>query len=181
MNDGLKSSRFWIRGWALFLCLGILVSCGTGCASLKKKFTRQKKKQAREEFIPVLDPIDYPPPVVSAQQRYREHYALWKIWQRDLVQNIEARAPEKKQRYLLDQTIVQLREMGKWLQENKKAQLSVLAGELEGVLQSYETPAPLRDASSTKRKIEANAKKVRAAFDPKAVQEDLVEDDAGAH
>lgn len=181
MNDRLKRSRAWGRGCALFLCLGILISCGAGCASLKKKFTRQKKKQAHEEFIPVLDPIDYAPPVVSAQQRYQDHYGLWKIWQRDLVQNIEARAPEKKQKYLLEQMIAQLREMGKWLVEEKRAQLSVLTGELEGILQSYETPAPLRDASSTKRKIEANAKKVRAAFEPKVVQGDLVKGDAEAH
>jgi hypothetical protein len=161
--------------------VGILISCGSGCASLKKKFTRQKKKQAREEFIPVLDPIDYAPLVVSAQQQYQRHYSLWKIWQRDLVQNIEAGAPQKKQRYLFEQMIVQLREMGAWLPGNKRAELLVFVEELEGILASYETPAPLRDAFSIKRKIESNAKKVRVAFDPKVVQEHLVKDDAGAH
>ena len=181
MNDRLGRCPYWVRGCAAFLCLGILVSCGLGCASLKKKFTRQKKKQVHEEFVPVLDPIDYAPPVVSAQQEYRQHYSIWKIWQRDLVQNIEADAPEKKQRYLLEQMIAQLREMEKWLLEEKRARLSVLVGELEGILQSYETPAPLRDASSTKRKIEANAKKVRAAFDPKVVKDYLVDDNAGTH
>ena len=181
MNDRLKRSGSGIRGCALFLCLGILVSCGPGCASLKKKFTRQKKKQVHEEFVPVLDPIDYAPPVVSAQQEYRQHYSIWKIWQRDLVQNIEADAPEKKQRYLLEQMIAQLREMDKWLLEGKRAELLVLVEELEGVLKSYETPAPLRNMFSVKKKVESNAKKVRAAFDPKVVQDYLAGDDAGTH
>lgn len=181
MNDNSGRFQRLVRGCAVFLCLGILISCGPGCASLKKKFTRQKKKQAREEFIPVLDPIDYAPPVVSARQEYREHYSLWKIWQRDFVQNVEAKAPEKKQKYLLEQMIAHLREMGKWLLEDKRTQLSVLGGELEAILKSYETPAPLRDAFSIKRKIESIAKRVRAAFDPKVVQDYLVQDDAEAH
>ena len=176
-----NSAHLWHRGAFGFrlsagvVCLSVLLVSVGGCASLRKKFVRQKKKAAQEEeFIPVLDPTDYAPAVVSAEERYAYHYSLWKVWYRDLVENIEHKKSDKKQKYLLGQVVVQLEEMGKRLGEEKRKELNVFIGEWEAIRAFYEKPAPMRSASSLKRKIEASAQKIRQQFNPDAVRVFLI-------
>ena len=47
-----------------------------GCSTLRKKFVRQKKKEDKQEFVPVLDPVDYPDVVKTAGGIYEHHYML---------------------------------------------------------------------------------------------------------
>jgi hypothetical protein len=150
------------------------VSAG-GCTSLRKKFVRQKKKAVQqEEFIPVLDPVDYAPAVVSAEERYAYHYSLWKVWHRDFVENIDHKESDKKQKYVLGQVVAQLEEMSKWMADEKRRELNASIGEWEAILAFYEEPVQVRSMSSLKRKIEANAQKIRQQFNPDAVRGFLV-------
>lgn len=77
--------------------IGIVLGISTamlsvsGCTPLKKKFTRQKKvdKENDPKFIPVLNPVEYEERKVSAEENYKYHYSLWKVWNKDLLQTIE--------------------------------------------------------------------------------------------
>ena len=167
MNNRSRESEFYLRGIEGVVCLSVFVSSVGGCAPLRQKFIRKKKEKSQvEEFIPVLDPIDYPPKMVSAQERYQYHYSLWRVWQRDMVSNIENQESDKRQKYLVGQVIVQLEEMKKWIVGEKKTELDSLIHELREISEAYANPAAMRNQSSLKRKFEANARKVRDQFNP---------------
>ena len=59
------SHRFQKRYQLLMWIVPVLiVSLGfSGCETMRRKFVRQKKKKETAEFIPVLEPIEYPGPV----------------------------------------------------------------------------------------------------------------------
>ena len=174
----MKSNGFQTRNYlsvlGLFVSLCVLTVSVAGCASLQKKFTRKKKEKTSEAFIPVLDPVDYPPPSVSPEERYRYNYSLWKVWYRDLVKNIDAKESDKSQKYLVGQIIAQLEEMKKWVSEAKQKELSERVGEWNAILAMYEKPAVMRSTMSLKRKAEASAKKIRDQLNPEATKEFLV-------
>jgi len=150
-------------------CLCVLFLALSGCAPLRKKFIRKKKKdQATDsKFIPVLDPIDYPEKIYSAEENYKYHYSLWKVWNKDLLQVIERGGSGKRQKYLIDQSIKQLEEMRDLLNDAKQAGLTELVGKLKGVRQDYDKPSSMRNNFSIRSKIKRNAKKIRNGFSPK--------------
>ncbi len=172
--NGCRNERYLsVLSVLVVLCM-LTVSVG-GCASLRKKFTRKKKEKTSEQaFIPVLDPIDYPAPSVSSEERYRYHYSLWKVWQRDLVKNIDNKGSDKSQKYLLGQIIAQLEEMKKWITAAKQKELSEAISEWDAILAMYERPAALRSPVSLKRKVEASAKKIRNQLNPEMTKELLI-------
>ena len=175
----MKSNGFRTRNYltvlSFLVSLCVLAVSAGGCASLHKKFTRKKKEKANEQaFVPVLDPIDYPPPSVSPEERYRYNYSLWKVWYRDLVKNIDGKESDKSQKYLVGQIIAQLEEMKKWVSEAKQKELSERVGEWNAILTMYEQPAVTRSMMSLKRKVEASAKKIRDQLNPEATKEFLV-------
>jgi len=151
-------------GFIYFLCVSFLMVCG--CTPLRKKFTRKKKESSKtnQKFIPVLDPIDYPEKIYSAESHYRHHYSLWQVWNKDLLQVLERNGSDKRQKYLLGQAIEQLGEMKKWLADAKQAELSESIKELQKVQQDYTKPASMRNKFSTQKKIERAAKKIRKEF-----------------
>lgn len=172
-NDRRNAHDLPVLSILVILCV-LTVSVG-GCTSLRKKFTRKKKEKTNEQaFVPVLDPIDYPPPSVSPEERYRYHYSLWKVWYRDLGQKIDARESDKIQKYLVSQIIAQLEEMKKWVTEAGQKELSESIGEWNAILAMYEQPAAIRSAVTLKRKIETSAKKIRNDLNPEIVKDFLV-------
>lgn len=176
MNRHLKPSSPCVRFGTLVLCLAVVVVSFGGCASLRRKFTRKKqKKEQKAEFIPVLDPVDYPARMVSAGERYRYHYSLWKVWQEELIQEIDHKGSDKKQRYLLAQVIVQMEEMRKSLTEEKKEALGSFIAEFQRIAQMYDEPKPMRSMFSIKKKIESNGKKIRGQFRPGDVEGFLIQ------
>ena len=173
-SNGFRSNDFLtVAGLLISLCV-LTVSVG-GCTPLRQKFTRKKKEKINEQaFVPVLDPIDYPPPSVSPQERYRYNYSLWKVWQRDLVQKIESNESDKTQKYLVSQIITRLEEMKKWVAGVKHEELAEAIGEWNAILALYDQPAAMRSMMSVKRKVETSAKKVRNQFNPEAVKGFLI-------
>ncbi len=171
----MKSNGFQTRNYmsvlGLFVSLCVLTVSVAGGASLQRKFTRKKKEKTSEAFVPVLDPVDYPPPSISSEERYRYHYSLWKVWYRDLVQKIDGRESDKTQKYLVGQIIVQLEEMKKWVSEAKQKELFDRIGEWNAILAMYERPAALRSTMTLKRKMDTSAEKVRDQLNPEVVKE----------
>ena len=162
-KSGFRKGEYSL-GVICTVCVLFLMT--SGCTPLRKKFTRKKKEEGKtdQKFIPVLDPIDYPEKIYSADSHYKQHYSLWKVWNKDLLQVIELEGSDKRQEYLLAQAIEQLEEMRKWLTVAKQAELLKLIDELREVQQTYEKSASIRNKSSIKRKIERTAKKIRSDF-----------------
>ncbi len=138
-----------------------------GCSTLKKKFVRQKKKTAEsEKIIPVLNPIEYEPKVVSAEERYRYHYSMWQVWHRDLINAIVEKRSGKKQKYLITQCAAQLTEMKGWIDTSKQTELQMFITNLQNIEQAYQRPDLMRNTFSIRKKLQANAKNIRAQFKP---------------
>ncbi len=166
MND--KKHHFQ-KSFSVFIgCICVVVLTVSGCTPLRKKFTRKKKDDGgqSQKFIPVLEPIDYPEKVYLPLEKYKHHYSLWKVWEKDLLQTIDRGGSDKRQKYLLEQSVIQLEEMRKVLISEKQAEFSVLVNELRSVQEVYERPASMRSKFSIKKKIERNASRVRGEFAP---------------
>jgi len=107
-------NNFSLAFSAIILSLIVLFAIG-GCTPLKKKFTRENKKDPKDKgFIPVLDPIQYPQASVSPEKQYKLHYSLWRVWHTDLMDQFRRDGKDKKQEYLINQMIVELTEMKNW-------------------------------------------------------------------
>jgi hypothetical protein len=155
-----------------FICgLCVLFLASSGCTPLRKKFIRQKKQDGggEQKFIPVLDPVEYPEKVYSAEEGYKYHYSLWKVWNKDFLQVLEGDGSEKRQRYLLGQSIEQLEKMRNLLTDEKKPVLTVLINELIDVGQGYDRSSAMRSKFSIRSKVERNAKEIRNGFSPKYI------------
>ena len=152
----------------IFVCLLYFVFSSAGCEPLRKKFIREKKKDKQSQrFIPVLEPEEYPVKMISAQEQYRYHYSLWKVWYRDFIQAIDDNSSGKRQVYLLAQQIKELEKMGKLLVDERSQALKPVIEDLRGVVRQLGRPEKLRNSFSIKKSVNAAAKKVRMGFRPK--------------
>ena len=154
----------------LMLCAILLL--GGGCQPLRKKFIRQKKKQQVEEANPILTPIDYAPAQVSAKERYEHHYALWRVWHRDLAQEMMERENtfSKRQLYLLEEEIAQLEEMKKWVVPQKQEALNLRMEKLYKIRETLQRPLFDRENLTVKRQLDRLDKDIRQNFKPQVME-----------
>lgn len=151
----------------LISCLLMVVILTVGCQPLKQKFIRKKKgNNASREFIPVLDPIDYGPATVTSKDRYSKHYSLYRVWFRDFVQNIDSRSSDKKMKYLVDQMIVNLTEMQRWVVEEKRIDIGDYIIETSKVRDKLDEPSQLRSIERLKVKIDRIGRKLIREMNP---------------
>src|SRR3989344_1830966 len=94
-----------------FAIIFMFVAGLTGCEPLRKKFTRAKKKVQETEDIPILEPIEYPKTVLTAEALYKKSYGLWKIWHVELSNSIVNTTNRKRQLYFLNQVVSTLSQM----------------------------------------------------------------------
>lgn len=174
MNSGKCLTPTWLKIFLALNLLCIVTVFSSGCEPLRKKFTRKKKGEQKQETVPVLTPIDYPPSRHSVKERYQYHYSLWRVWDKELMQTMDHKASDKKQRYLLEQIIVQLNEMKKWITSEKQSPLEALIRDLQQIQDRMAEPRPLRSRSSLKKKLELNAKKIRQNFNPSLLQDHFI-------
>src|SRR3989338_3029470 len=130
MIPNRQKRLFYVSIVSVFLLLAVMTT--SGCEPLRKKFTRQKKKDqgGSSKFIPVLDPIDYPDKVVTPQESYRHYFSLWQAWDKELVMRIEEHASNKKIDFTVHQALAQLTEMEKLLTGEKQKQLGQYIAQL---------------------------------------------------
>lgn len=167
MHKLLKSSHSAM--FVVSVCL--MVALSSGCETFRKKFTRKKKKaEVNNEFIPILEPIDYPSKAQDPTQQYKYHYSLWKVWEKDLLQAFTEVNNDKRQKYLLGQMIEQLEKMASCLVLEKEGSLKILIGEYDVVAQILDRPLAMRDVGSLKLKVERINKKIRSVFNPQLLE-----------
>ena len=164
LKTGQSKSISFQVSLALVFVTFLLTS--SGCEPFRKKFTRQKKKDESptSQFVPVLDPVDYPDKVESPPELYRHHFSLWQVWDRELIMRIEEHASNKKINDTVDQSLTQLTEMQKLLTGEKQKKLSEYVAQLNALKKDLEQPAAVRNDNSIQRKIERIGKNVREGF-----------------
>ena len=158
------------------LLVTFVMTITSGCEPLRKKFTRQKKKDAgTAEFIPVLDPVDYPDKVATAEELYRHYYSLWQVWDRELLVSVQQQTSDKRIKANLDQVLVQLTEMGKLLTGEKQKTLQGYTDQVNTIQKDLIQPAQMRNNGLIQRKLERLDKSVREGFRFKEVQGSLTQ------
>jgi hypothetical protein len=165
-----------IRLIGLLLCLVMIVLETVGCSeSFRKKFVRKKKEATREEFIPVLEPVEYPAAERSAEKRYRYFYSLWKVWSTDYLTSFDEKENEKKEKYALVQVLKSLDEMKKWLKEEKQPQLNTYLEEVKKVDAMYQLASAMRNRNAMRAQYERIMNGIRRDYAPKVMEKYYIE------
>src|SRR3989338_1218458 len=114
-----------MRAVVVAVCAAVVFS---GCEPLRKKFVRQKKKDASAatEVVPILQPEVYPEKVFDPVKQYKQHYGLWGVWHKDYLSILEDNGSDKRQIYVLTQMAAQLEKMENLLAGEKKQGLKQL-------------------------------------------------------
>ena len=110
------------------LCWGVvtLFSCmllTTGCETLRKKFTRQKKNQKTEEVM-IVSPRDYSAHPFPNDVLYKRYFTYWKSWNQELLTSLNDRPSDIKVLDCTEQAIINLKKMATYLNEAKAKELS---------------------------------------------------------
>lgn len=115
------------------------VACGLvfcvssmGCETLKKKFTRKRRRPEAQEVM-IVSPRDYSSHPFPAEVLYKQYFVYWKSWQQELVSNIGDRASHKKIVDCAEQALVNLRKMSAYLDDAKAAELATYILEMEAL------------------------------------------------
>ncbi|MBI3315166.1 MAG: hypothetical protein HYZ86_04445 [Candidatus Omnitrophica bacterium] len=146
-----------LKAYALIACLVVTSISLSACEPLRKKFTRQKKKDAfaQQDFIPVLEPQEYPAAEKDPVQNYKQHYALIKVWYRDMWRALEERGSDKQQRYLIKTIYGHIDEMRKLVGPQQQQKLDDLAKVLSYYDSALGVPAPMRNVSRIRSDLRA--------------------------
>ena len=147
----------------------------TSCENVRKKFVRQKKKDQTEDknFIPVLEPQEYPAPEKNPIENYKQHYSLIKAWYKDLEVSLIARYPGGSVSYALKQIFSHIDEMQKLLLEPMHPELQKLRGLLTYYRDSLEDPAAMRNVSRLQSDLRAFDRQLRS-LNPGKIKDKLV-------
>ncbi len=138
--------------WTFVAVILVSAIALTGCQPLKQKFVRKKKVKA-DKFVPILEPVDYKAESVSAERRYNHYYLTYRIWERELMENIQRDESDKRVREALDKLIVQLQEMDEWVSIEKKQRLNELTEKYQSMSEYFERPRPMRNVKSFESKL----------------------------
>ena len=159
----------------LFIGIFIFMALSTGCEPLRKKFTRKKKEDVSQtEFVPVLDPVDYPDKKESPEQIYKLHYSLWQVWYKDYAIAAQENSSDKKIFYTLNQLLAQVEEMQKVLRGEKQQLVVNIGQQVQNVITQYKTPRGVRDDAGLRQQVMSVDKKLRNNLKFEYVKDNLV-------
>ena len=167
------TSRQWRNFIGGLLVLAVMTAT-VGCEPLRKKFIRKRKAaQESSEDIPVLEPIDYPDKVYTAEDLYKQHYSLWQVWQREFLIDIEGSSNLKKQLYDFDQLTAQLQAMQALLTSQKQEKLKAILNQFKPLRPQINQPGPFQNRTVIRLNVESFGKKIREGYKFNQVKESL--------
>ncbi len=150
----------------LGLCAAVLFS-SAGCTPLRKKFTRQKKKDAIDDsIVPVLEPVEYPVKQHGAKEDYAQHYSLFRVWFSDFDTNRNSTSNEKKLTFDLDSALNELDEMEKILKSPAKEELAKVKVQVEFIRKEYDKSKAFRNQARIDSDIRTIDRTMRKNFKP---------------
>lgn len=127
------------------LVVVMAVTSLSGCAAFKRKFVRKRNVEKKEQFIPVLEPIAYPPAHTTAAQRYQQHYALWKVWSKELLQIVQKETNNKRVHFYVDQILIQMGHMREEISAERQEMLDLLITRMQVLQQYLDKPESIRN------------------------------------
>ena len=104
-----------------FILIIVLLINVLGCEAFVRKFTRKSKKD-QEVVRMVVTPEEYPAPVVTKEEAYRQNFLYWQSWHDELITALSA-GNQKKQVACADEAIKNLVELKKVLKSEQQAAL----------------------------------------------------------
>ena len=163
----------------MMLSIVLVVFCAgsfTGCASLRKKFTRvPRNPKATDDFIPVLQPEEYKNVVETPRQVYGGHYSMVKIYFKDLWDVLERRdSTAKREKYIFTELLSHFDAMAVLLSEEKKSEAAALRARVQAVLKEYDKPDGLRRYDIIRNDMHQVEREIYKGFKPDAVAKALV-------
>ncbi|NLE65183.1 MAG: hypothetical protein GX606_04625 [Elusimicrobia bacterium] len=168
------------KGFLRILIGGIvflmLASVFSGCASFRKKFVRKKKvKSTVEEFIPVLEPVEYARIEKTPAQAYQDHYTMVSAYFKDLDRALlDPQGADKQAKYFLAQIAAHVRGMAGLLLGELQAELLQIAGQIDAVAGAYDKPVSLRRYDIVRLDVKRIQRDIRGKFRPKMVLEGIL-------
>lgn len=115
------------HGNKIGLGLMLIFSCmflTTGCESLRRKFTRQKKGPEHEEVM-IITPRNYSEHPFPNDVLYKQYFIYWKSWNQELVSSLNDMSSYKKIVDCAEQAVINLKKMASYLNEEKAKELGV--------------------------------------------------------
>jgi len=113
----------------LILCLSI-----SGCAQIKRKFTRGKEPK---KVTPIIEIKDYSS-TLKIDELYKKHFVFWKYWQDELIHNLGGNI--KKQKRCYNEALIELKTIASYLQEQKRKSLQPYIDILEEMREDVNNP-----------------------------------------
>ncbi len=148
----------------------------SSCEPLRKKFTRKKKQDQNQsiDFQPVLEPQDYPAPDKDPKQIYMQHYALIKVWYKDLWSGISERSSDGAVNYSLKQIFGHIDQVKLLLKADKAQELNQLVELLKFYRDSLDQPRPVRNYSRIQSDLRAFDRMLRGKFRYDVIKDNLI-------
>ncbi|MBF0620218.1 MAG: hypothetical protein HQL19_08635 [Candidatus Omnitrophica bacterium] len=179
----MQNSREYLKRVMVLVCLGIFVTVGfSGCATLRRKFTRKKAgEDTKQDVMPVLQPIEYAAPVHTPLDTYQTHYAVWRAYFNDLWEDFGKKSNGKRENFILTQVVAKMNGMADLLSGEPQAKLQALAVQVQDVMAQLDKPEGVRRydlLKSALRKVEAE---VRRSFKPDVMKKNLQAGHEAAH
>lgn len=159
-----------MRGLFILLLAGFLAVSATGCASLKKKFTRKKTEVKKPRYYQVRK-YDIKP----SMELYEKHYIYWINWHRDMSQKLGQNA--KRDRLNIQQLIGNLYDMRKILDDEEAARLDPHIENLRGVEKTITTQnLDVGDAARVQNILDRELRIVKREFSPSKMKGHIRDD-----
>jgi hypothetical protein len=153
----------------------------TGCASLRKKFTRKPKEaKTGDKFIPVLQPVEYAKIVETPVQAYRDHYGMVRVYFRSLFDVMGTReGGAKRELYIISELLARFDAMTELLSDPKKAEAKVIHGRVADVLKQYDKSESMLRYDLMRSAMLKIERDIYRGFKPEVVTRVLVSSGAG--
>jgi len=110
-----------LRGAVLVLAFLLTLS---GCEALRRKFTRTKRRSAKQEAM-IVTPRDYSEHPFPNDVMYQQNFTYWKAWNQEWVASLHDQDSRKKILSCGEQALVNLEKMASYLTQEKKERLEV--------------------------------------------------------
>lgn len=163
-----------LKNIALILFIGIVAANLSGCETLKKKFIRKKSSK---KVSPVLVPQDYRG-IYPNDVLYNNHFNYWRAWTEDLINCLDTKASNKRERLAAARAVEDLQRMQDLLTGNKKEELTKYIKFYEGVQRKVELGQPGEiDASNIRNDLESRRRVIMRKFEPKEVKEYILKEE----
>ncbi len=146
----------------------------TGCESLRKKFTRKRKSKDSQEQM-IIVPRDYSAHPYPSDVMYKQYFIYWKSWNQELITSLNDYSTYKKIVDCVEQSIINLKKMATYLNEDKAKALEVYVKKTEDLKTQIQAAKAMPPSRMTMLRYDAERilSSVNRLFDLKKMKEYL--------